>query len=112
MKKVLVLIDEGGSKYHRLVLPTLFLDKLKYEVHYFKEDYLIEKVVKNYDIILINWFQKTKCQYLSIWQFKYGFKIYLDMDDYWILPQRHRSYDLVREYTKDCLNLVSKSSHT
>lgn len=88
--KILALIRKGsGSKYHRVFVPLELLPKDKYTVHYAELDYLPEELVSKYDVIYIHWLQKTKCEYLSIWKEMYGFKIILDIDDYWIVPSTH-----------------------
>jgi hypothetical protein len=92
-KKILALNKElSGSKYHRTYLPLCILaDKYpeEYEIHFFNEKHIAENIAKNYDIIYIHWTQLTKCELLSIWRDKYGFKIIQDVDDYWLLPQNH-----------------------
>jgi hypothetical protein len=87
--KILTLVNSGGSKFHRIISPLEQLDKEKYEIKYLNEDFIIESVVKDIDYLYIHWNQRTKCQYLSLWKEKYGFKIIQDIDDYWVLPLNH-----------------------
>jgi len=98
--KILTLVNNGGSKYHRCIVPLEQLDKEKYEIKYLNEDFVIESVVKDIDYIYIHWTQRTKCQYLSLWKQKYGFKIIQDIDDYWVLPPNH--------YKKDSIEAIRK----
>jgi len=98
--KILTLVNNGGSKYHRCIVPLEQLDKEKYEIKYLNEDFVIESVVKDIDYIYIHWTQRTKCQYLSLWKQKYGFKIIQDVDDYWVLPPNH--------YKKDSIEAIRK----
>lgn len=87
--KILALMDDKGSKYHRVALPLSQLDREKYEVSFLNEKFVNEPIVKGYDVIYFHWIQKTKCEYLSVWRKKYGFKIIQDVDDYWVLPYNH-----------------------
>ena len=87
--RILALVNGGGSKYFRVVLPLDLLPKEKYEVTYLNEKFFLEHVVKDYDYIYIHWIQMTNPVYLSLWKEKYGFKIIQDIDDYWQLPNSH-----------------------
>lgn len=89
MIKILALVSNSGSKYHRVIIPLDLLPKDKYEVTYLNEKFFLEHVIKNYDYIYIHWIQQTNCVYLSLWKEKYGFKIIQDIDDYWQLPIGH-----------------------
>ena len=87
--RILALISNSGSKYHRVLLPLDLLPKDKYEITYLNEKFFLEHIVKDYDYIYIHWIQQTNTVYLSIWKEKYGFKIIQDIDDYWQLPNSH-----------------------
>lgn len=89
MIKILALVNNGGSKYHRVIVPLEGLPKDKYNIVYTQQDFVSEEMAKDYDIIYIHWMQKTKCELLSLWREKYGFKIVLDIDDYWDVPAGH-----------------------
>lgn len=89
MVKILALVADRGSNYHRVVVPLDLLDKDKYEVTYLNEKFFIEKIVKDFNYIYIYGIQMTHCVYLSLWREKYGFKIIQDVDDYWVLPINH-----------------------
>lgn len=89
MIKILALVNNGGSKYHRVIVPLESLPKDKYRVDYAQQDFITEEMVRNYDIIYIHWMQKTKCELISLWKERYGFKIVLDIDDYWDVPAGH-----------------------
>ena len=87
--RILALISNSGSKYHRVLLPLDLLPKDKYEVTYLNEKFFLEHIVKDYDYLYIHWIQMTNPVYLSLWKEKYGFKIIQDIDDYWQLPNSH-----------------------
>jgi len=93
MKKILLVNkEESGSKYHRITIPfTLLKQKFpeEYEITFYYEKYLTEELVKNYNIVVFHWTQLTRCEHLSLWRDKYGFKIIQDVDDYWELPLDH-----------------------
>jgi len=93
--RILALISNSGSKYHRVLLPLDLLPKDKYEVTYLNEKFFLEHVVKDYDYIYIHWIQQTNPVYLSLWKEKYGFKIIQDIDDYWVLPFNHYMYSKI-----------------
>lgn len=95
--KILTLVNSGGSKYHRVIIPLDLLDKEKYEVVYLNEKFVIEQSVKDIDYLYIHWRQHTKCIYLSLWKEKYGFKIIQDIDDYWVLPHNHYAQKRITE---------------
>lgn len=101
-KRILALINSGGSKYFRVTIPLDLLPKDKYEVTYLNEKFFLEHVVKDYDYIYIHWLQQTNPVYLSIWKEKYGFKIIQDIDDYWQLPMGHYLKEKL-EHSKDQL---------
>ena len=93
--RILALISNSGSKYHRVLLPLDLLPKDKYEVTYLNEKFFLEHIVKDYDYIYIHWIQQTNPVFLSIWKEKYGFKIIQDIDDYWVLPFNHYMYSKI-----------------
>jgi hypothetical protein len=97
MIKIVALVNNGGSKYHRVFIPLEQLPKDKYDITYVQEDYLIEEIVKNADYVYIHWIQKTKCEVLSIWKQKHEFKIVLDIDDYWKVPAGHYLKEKMKE---------------
>lgn len=102
--KILALVNSGGSKYHRVIIPLDLLDKEKYEVVFLNENFILESVVKNIDYLYIHWVQKTNCVYLSLWKEKYGFKIIQDIDDYWVLPHSHYMSSRIEEAKKQLIN--------
>ena len=102
--KILALVNSGGSKYFRVLLPLDLLDKEKYEVVYLNENFIIESIVKDIDYLYIHWVQRTNCTYLSLWKEKYGFKIIQDIDDYWVLPHGHYMSSKIEEAKKQLIN--------
>ena len=93
--KILSLVNLGGSKYFRCILPLDLLDKEKYEVVFLNENFILESIVKDIDYLYIHWVQRTNCVHLSLWKEKYGFKIIQDIDDYWTLPFNHYMYSKI-----------------
>lgn len=107
--KILSLVNPGGSKYFRCILPLDLLDKEKYEVVFLNENFILESIVKDIDYLYIHWVQRTNCVHLSLWKEKYGFKIIQDIDDYWVLPFNHYMYskiDVVKKQLFDQLILA------
>ena len=93
--RILALISNSGSKYHRVLLPLDLLPKDKYEVTYLNEKFFLEHIVKDYDYIYIHWIQQTNPVFFFFWKEKYGFKIIQDIDDYWVLPFNHYMYSKI-----------------
>jgi len=102
--KILALISNSGSKYHRVTIPLDLLSKDKYEVTYLNEKFFLEHIVKNYDYLYIHWIQQTNPVYLSLWKEKYGFKIIQDIDDYWQLPFGHHLRDKLEKSKPQLFN--------
>jgi len=101
--KILGLIEKGsGSRYHRVALPLSYLrgkeieikgEKAIIEVDILEHEpgkyELQEEVVKNYDIVWVNWIYSNPIAQISGWKSKYGFKLVQDVDDFWELPKNH-----------------------
>lgn len=107
--KIVALNKHSGSKYHRLLTPLTLLSQLfpeKYEIRLYEEKHFIEEVAKDADILYTHWTNLTRCEILSIWRQKYGFKIIQDIDDYWELPQGHPSKDVVSKMIPQLLNQI------
>ena len=102
--KILALVNSGGSKYHRVIIPLDLLDKEKYEVVFLNENFILESIIKDIDYLYIHWIQRTNCVHLSLWKEKYGFKIIQDIDDYWVLPHNHYMSSRIEEAKKKLIN--------
>lgn len=92
----------SGSRYHRVYLGLKYLNNKVIQKD--GEDYKIvttilecsvgeyavsEDIVKNYDILYLNWITSISPVQLSLWKKKYGLKIISDQDDSWKLPENH-----------------------
>ena len=81
----------SGVSYHRLFLPIAFL---KREKAFFSDTLYEKELAEGYDIVLINRciFEENKVNPIhDVMQVKakYGFKLVVDVDDYWNLDQWH-----------------------
>lgn len=85
--KVLAVYTGEGSKYHRVKLPLSFFKD--HEVIF--TDGLDEFLLTDIDILWIHWNSKVQPIYLSLFREKYKFKIILDIDDSWNVPNNHVS---------------------
>jgi hypothetical protein len=95
--RILAVGDRSsGVTYHRLALPLSIM----------KKDYcLITDVIseellkeKQFDIVVINRFYNNEpLQTIMEWRQKYGFKLIVDIDDYWVLYEQHPSQNAYRK---------------
>ena len=85
--KILAVYTGEGSKYHRVKLPLSFFKD--HEVIF--TDGLDEFLLTDIDILWIHWNFKVQPVYLSLFREKYKFKIILDIDDSWNVPNNHVS---------------------
>jgi glycosyltransferase involved in cell wall biosynthesis len=92
--KVLAITDkDSGCGYHRCTLPLAYLpipkeDKLITNV------YEEEMIGRGWDIILYNRFiPELPIEKLLEYKKKYGFKIVVDIDDYWKIDPHHIMHD-------------------
>jgi hypothetical protein len=94
--KILGILDDGGSKYHRIYLALKDLqdkiiqinsEKYKIEVTFLKQDtdslIITEEVASNYNMIYYNWLLTTTDIDLSKIKNKYKIKLVTDIDDIW-----------------------------
>ena len=88
--KILALTQRNsGCGYHRVVLPVALMDgKTKARITDTITEGLLEE---GWDIVYVNrdW-QKND---LLVLRERYGFKLVVDIDDYWILDHHHLLYD-------------------
>jgi glycosyltransferase involved in cell wall biosynthesis len=88
--KILVLTQKfSGCGYHRLMLPVSFMPKEYGRI----TDTITEEELagKKYDIVFVNrvWEKDDLIELRK----KYGFKLVVDVDDYWILNHDHLMFD-------------------
>ena len=92
MRILVVTQQNSGVGYHRLMLPIYFMPK----TYALLTDTINDDVLKEgYDIVLINRFIPTlHINELIAYREKYGFKLIVDIDDYWELDRWHILYDV------------------
>lgn len=77
----------SGVSFHRLFMPISYLEK---EYAMLTDQLNESELEKGYDIVLINrHIPNVDIEQLKEWHNKYGFKLIVDIDDYWILDQWH-----------------------
>lgn len=89
--RILVITQQNSAVgYHRLMLPVYFLPK----TYAMFTDVLTDEVLQDgYDIVLINRFiHNLPMEDLLAFREKYGFKLVVDIDDYWELDRWHILY--------------------
>lgn len=92
--KILTLTQKfSGCGYHRLMLPVSFMPKEYGRI----TDTITEEELeeKKYDIVYVNrvWEKDDLIELRK----KYGFKLVVDVDDYWILNHDHLMFDSFNE---------------
>lgn len=90
MKILCVGYRQSGVSYHRMFLPVAFMQK---DFAMFT-DTLNDDILKDgYDIVLINrYVQNLPLDTICELRNKHGFKLIVDIDDYWILDPFHILY--------------------
>jgi glycosyltransferase involved in cell wall biosynthesis len=92
--KILVLTQSfSGCGYHRLMLPVSLMQKEKARItDVFPEEF-------DYDIVNINrlWAKDDLIELRK----KHGFKLVVDVDDFWILDNWHLDFDTYNEHNVD-----------
>lgn len=76
--------QNSGVTYHRLALPLSIMEKEYCLItDTITEDLLKEK---NFNVVVVNRFlESVPLLQLLEWRAKFGFKLVIDIDDYWIL---------------------------
>ncbi len=90
--RILVLTQQtSGVGYHRLMLPIYYMKK---EFAFFTDTINDEILKENYDLVVVNRFIPT-CHITDLiaYKEKYGFKLIIDIDDYWHLDPWHILYN-------------------
>ena len=86
----------SGVTYHRLALPLSIMEK----EYCLITDTITEELLKekNFNVVVINRFlESTPLYQLLEWRAKFGFKLVVDIDDYWILFDKHLSAGTYRK---------------
>lgn len=91
MRIIAVGFKNSGVSYHRQFLPLTYMKK---DFAFFT-DVLNDEVLKDgFDIVLINRFiQGMELDDIKALQKKHGFKLVVDIDDYWHLDPWHMLYE-------------------
>jgi len=80
----------SGVSYHRLMLPTYYLKK---EYALLTDTINDEILSEGFDVVVINRFiQDIRLDELIAYKEKYGFKLVVDIDDFWLLDSWHLLY--------------------
>jgi glycosyltransferase involved in cell wall biosynthesis len=92
--KILAITDkDSGCGYHRVTMPVAAM-ALPKEDHLITNCYEEEFIAKGWDIIFYNRFiPELPIEQLLEYKKKYGFKIVVDIDDYWKIDPHHIMHD-------------------
>jgi glycosyltransferase involved in cell wall biosynthesis len=86
MRIVAICTPNNAPGYHRLFWPLFELPQ--YDIYI--SNYIEEKDVSNADIVMFNRHPAhNSVLQIREWRKKYGFKVIVDVDDYWILGPDH-----------------------
>lgn len=90
MRILVITQQNSGVGYHRLMMPIYYMPK---EFAFFTDTINDEILSEQYDIVVVNRYIPT-CHIddLKAYREKYGFKLILDIDDYWHLDPWHILY--------------------
>lgn len=90
MKILVVTTKDSGVGYHRLMLPIYFMEKT---YAFFTDTLTDEALEEGFDILLINrLIGGVGLETILEKKKKYGFKLIVDIDDYWYLDASHILY--------------------
>ena len=82
--------QSSGVTYHRLALPLSIMQKEYCMITDTITEELLEE--KQFNIVVVNRFlEATPLISLLAWKEKFGFKLVVDIDDYWYLFEKHLS---------------------
>jgi glycosyltransferase involved in cell wall biosynthesis len=90
MRILVITQQNSGVGYHRLMMPIYYMTK---EFAFFTDTINDEILSEGYDLVVVNRYIPT-CHIddLKAYREKYGFKLILDIDDYWHLDPWHILY--------------------
>lgn len=96
--KILVLYDHSGPKYHRCLMPALYMPGAEVVV----ASRITEENLKDTDILFFNRaiarpLGRTVKELCDEWRERYGLKLVVDFDDYWRLGRDHYLHDYYEE---------------
>lgn len=88
--KILIIYDNSAPKYHRLLLPLVYMPG----VEIITTQQITEALVQDIDILYFNrLIPGCAIAQVLAWRKAYGFKIVVDFDDHWILEPDHYLYE-------------------
>lgn len=91
MRILVITQQNSGVGYHRLMMPIYYMKK---EFAFFTDTINDEILSEQYDLVVVNRYIPTcHIDQLKAYREKYGFKLILDIDDYWYLDPWHILYD-------------------
>lgn len=95
MKIVLLVRPLAACDYHRVIMPFRYLDLLNKEhLTIIEEGQEIRaSEFRHADLVIFNRHPTVDLEHLLILRDKYGFKMWVDIDDYWELYEGHYLYD-------------------
>ncbi len=97
--KVLAISDESGSKYHRIRLPMELTHEVESRI--MTHDKADTKDLEWCDILFFNGHLNMPTYYLSILREQYNFKIVMDVDDYWEVPNNFPNKSFLTSFNND-----------
>lgn len=81
MIKVIALVDDLGSRYHRIRLPLEKMMSEDIKVDFLETKELTEEMIKSYDVLWVERLAPIDSVTLNGWLDKYGIKFIVDLDD-------------------------------
>lgn len=90
MRILTVGARQSGVSYHRLFIPTMYMEK---EYAMLTDTITEEELEKKYNILYINrYIMGKEADEIAALREKYGFKLIVDIDDFWHLDVWHMLY--------------------
>jgi len=95
MRIVAFVNGNSGPSYHRIIMPLMLMRDTDV---YITNNLLEEHFEKGCDIFMYNRILPDHClPMIATLKEKYGFRICVDIDDYWILDEYHILYQVYKE---------------
>lgn len=92
--KILIIYDNSAPKYHRLLLPLVYMPG----VEIVSTHQITEALCQDIDILYFNRIiPGCAINQVLAWRKAYGFKIVVDFDDHWNLEPDHYLYELYKQ---------------
>ena len=90
MRILVITQQNSGVGYHRLMMPIYYMKK---DFAFFTDTINDEILSEQYDLVVVNrYIPSCHIDQLKAYREKYGFKLILDIDDYWHLDPWHILY--------------------